>query len=255
MARIPGLRWRPIPENAFQESIVPTQWIVHTFVDSPSADLEDMGDYFERTDIGLESHTVLGWASHDQLVDTEVRADANYRANRRPDGTGAISTETEDDGTPVERPWNTYQLGELIRTGVLLHELHGIPAELCPTPDAPGMGYHSMFGAPSDWTPAVGKTCPGATRIKQFREIVLPGIQKAVALPPPTPELPLALQTGSAMLIIRRSNPNHRLLFLHGALFLAHDDRVTATAQTPTVQVGEQVWNYVISSFGPVIPE
>jgi hypothetical protein len=191
VAKIPGLRWRPIPENSTQPKIRPTQWIVHTFVDSPSADLEDLGDYFERADIRLESHTVLGWAGHDQLLDTTVRGDANYLANRRPDGTGAISTETEDDGTPVERPWNAYQVKELIRTGVELHFLHGIPARLPRTWDDPGMGYHSLY--PQHWTNVPGKTCPGSTRIKQFKEVVLPGIRAEIARrnapkPAPTPE-------------------------------------------------------------------
>lgn len=171
MARIPGLAWRPLPENATQPAIRPTQWIIHTAVDGPGP--TNLGDYFERKDVTLESHTWLSWTKHEQLMDTEVRADANYKANVR-----AISTETEDDGTPVERPWTQYQLGELIRTGVALNRLHGIPPVLPPTWDAPGMGYHSLY--PGVWTPYRGKTCPGATRIHQFKTIVLPGIQAAL---------------------------------------------------------------------------
>lgn len=176
MGRIAGTIWRPLPENETQPLIRPTQWIVHTAVDGPGP--TNLGDYFHRADVNLESHTWLRWDRHEQLMDTERRADANYLANRRPDGTGAVSTETEDDGTPVERPWNAYQLGELIRTGVELHRMHGIPAVLAPAWDAPGMGYHSLY--PQHWTNVAGKTCPGSTRIKQFKDIVLPGIQRAL---------------------------------------------------------------------------
>lgn len=181
MGKIPGVIWRPIPENATQAKIRPTQWILHTFVDAPGP--TNMAGYFERPDIKLESHTVLGWDKHQQLIDTDRSADANYKANRRPDGTGAVSTETEDDGKPVENPWNSYQVTELIRTGVELHKLHGIPARLPRTHDDPGMGYHSLF--PGVWSNVKGKTCPGATRIRQFKEVILPGIQRLI-LPAPT---------------------------------------------------------------------
>lgn len=186
MGRIPGVIWRPIPENATQPAIRPTQWIVHTFVDSPGP--TNMAGYFERTDIKLESHTVLGWTKHQQLIDTTRSADANYKANRRPDGTGAVSTETEDDGSPVLNPWNSYQVTELIRTGVELYRMHGIPARFPRTHDDPGMGYHSLF--PGVWSNVRGKTCPGSTRIRQFKEVVLPEIQRLI-LPVPPKKVPV----------------------------------------------------------------
>jgi hypothetical protein len=128
-----------------------------------------------------------------QLISTDRSADANYKANRRPDGSGAISTETEDDGAPIENPWNDYQIRELIRTGFELNRMHGIPARLCPDPSAPGMGWHAMFGAPSDWTPFRGKICPGPTRIAQFKNVVLPGIKRMIAgNPAPTGDSPVA---------------------------------------------------------------
>ena len=55
------------------------------------------------------------------------------------------------------------------------------------------------------------------------------------------------------MVIIRGSKPNHKLLFLGGALFLAHDTRVTMTATTPTVVASEDVWADIQTKFGPVI--
>jgi hypothetical protein len=182
--RVPGTTWRPLSEADDQPAIRPTQIIVHTAVDAPGP--TSLFGYFENSTT-LESHLFIRWDRTEQYVDTLVRADANYLANRRPDGTGAISIETEDDGSPVQNPWNAFQLDELVRIIVLLCREHGIPARLCRNPDDPGLGWHAMFGAPSKWTNAAGKTCPGSTRIAQFKNVVLPRVQAALAAPTPTP--------------------------------------------------------------------
>lgn len=169
--RLPGTLWRPLPENATQALIVPRTWIVHTAVDGPGP--TNLGGYFERADIRLESHTWLRWDRHEQLMSPDVWADANYLANPF-----AVSTETEDDGSPVANPWNGYQVGELVRTGVWLHGRYGIPPEYPKTWDGTGMGYHTLY--PKHWTNVAGKTCPGSTRIEQFRDDVLPRIKTAV---------------------------------------------------------------------------
>lgn len=176
--RDPALISRPLSEHASQPIIQPRQWIVHTAVDGPGP--TNLGDYFEHS-TSLESHTWLRWDRHEQLMDLDRQADANFKANRfLKDGQywGAISTETEDDGTPEQKPWNPYQIGELIRFGVWLHRTFGIPARLPRTWDDWGMGYHSLF--PMVWTNVKGKTCPGQTRIRQFTTVVLPGIQAAI---------------------------------------------------------------------------
>lgn len=173
MARMPGAIWNPLPENSFQPYIVPTQVILHTAVDKPGS--TNLQRYFARTDIRFESHF---WVALDgiitQMMDTEVRADANRRANLRPDGTGAVSIETEDEGDPVGIPWTEAQLDSIVDIIRWMNETHGVPMIETANPSASGVGYHSMWGAPSDWTPSVGKTCPGQTRINQFREVILP---------------------------------------------------------------------------------
>jgi hypothetical protein len=178
------LTWSPLPEANSQPTILPYQWIVHTAVDGPGP--TDLGNYFERASVPLESHTWLRWTFHEQFMPFNRRADANYKANRfLKDGKyrGAISTETEDDGTPVERPWNNYQINELIRFGLWLHRTYGIPVAIPRTWDSPGMGWHSLF--PNQWTNVAGKTCPGSTRINQFKNVVLPGIRKLLVNPEP----------------------------------------------------------------------
>lgn len=185
VVRDPALVWNPLPEHDQQAGITPYQWIVHTFVDGPFTDVDEMQDYFE-TGTTLESHTLLGWSEHQQLMDFDRRADANYKANRYLVGTvwrGAISTETEDDGTPLEKPWNAFQLAELIRFGTWLARTFGIPPYLPTVWNGPGMGYHCLF--PDFWTNVPGKICPGHLRIGQFTGTVLPAIRKNLA---PVPE-------------------------------------------------------------------
>ena len=109
-------------------------------------------------------------------MDTGRSADANYRANRRPDGTGAISIETEDNvGNPDTLPWTDAQVDTLVRLALWAARVHRIPGRRCPSPSSPGIGFHTLFGAPSAWTP-VSKTCPGVVRIRQFNQTVLPAI-------------------------------------------------------------------------------
>ena len=169
MARYPKATWRPLPEQTGSNPAVPreplitaTQLILHSAVGAGS-----LFGYFERTGVVVESHL---WVALDgtveQYVDTERQADANYLANAR-----AISVETADRGDPDEQPWTAEQMAALVNIAVWAHETHKVPLRRCPAWDAPGLGHHTMFGAPGPWTP-VNKSCPGHARIRQFDAIV-----------------------------------------------------------------------------------
>jgi outer membrane murein-binding lipoprotein Lpp len=181
IARCDFAIWRPVPDNSRQPSIRATQVIMHSMA-SPGTSPQDLIRYWSQPGTPLESHFIVGrdgraW----QLVDTGRSADANYRANRRPDGTGAISIETEDNiGNPDTLPWTQAQIDTLVRLALWAARVHGIPRRRCPSPSAPGMGFHTMFGSPSAWTP-VSKTCPGTIRIRQFNQTVLPAIVAGTA--------------------------------------------------------------------------
>ncbi len=180
MARWHGAVWAPLPENDTQPPIEPVRVILHTAVDSPGP--SNLPAWFGRENVRVESHLWFPFAGPPvQMIDTEVRADANYRANR-----DSISAETEDDGDPIGNPWNAHQIDGLARFLAWCHETYRIPLRLCQSPTSPGVGWHAQWSYPSDpfgqtgspadspWTTSLGKICPGKTRIRQLVDVVLP---------------------------------------------------------------------------------
>jgi N-acetylmuramoyl-L-alanine amidase len=155
-----------------QPKITPVLILDHTLVGTA---LGSWWYFYDGT--GLESHFIIRGrqsGSQDghiwQLMDTGREAHANYHANNK-----AISIETEDNGARPIEPWSRAQVESLIWLHDKLVQIHPtikrVEATDC---DGPGLGYHSKLGAPSCWTPAVGKDCPGPARISQWRSILLP---------------------------------------------------------------------------------
>jgi len=175
-------RYELQPESDSQPAIRPTQFIVHSIIAPWTA--KRVYEYW-RDSSSLESHFGLGYAGDlGQFVGTETRADANYQANLRPDGTGAVSVETASNTSGTD-PWTAEQVEQLIRLGVWLHKEHGIPLRICRDGDDPGYGYHRLH---PEWSPS-GTACPGDARVKQFREVVFPGIvRRATNQSPPEEE-------------------------------------------------------------------
>ncbi|MDG9705536.1 N-acetylmuramoyl-L-alanine amidase [Streptomyces sp. DH37] len=170
MAWYPGATKMELqPESDAQAAIRPTQLIIHSIVAPWTA--RRTYEYW-RDSTTLESHFGLGYQGDlAQYIGTETRADANAGANRRPDGTGAVSVETASN-TSASDPWTVAQVEQLIRLGVWMHTHHGVPLRICRSHDDPGFGYHCLHRA---WSTS-GTACPGPARIKQFREVVFPGI-------------------------------------------------------------------------------
>lgn len=170
MAWYPGATKMELqPESDAQPAIRPTQFIVHSIVApwTPQRTYE-----YWRDSTNLESHFGLGYdGSLGQYIGTETRADANAAANRRADGTGAVSLESASN-LQASDPWTAAQVETLIKLGVWLHQHHGIPLRLCRSADDPGFGWHAQHDA---WNPNA-HACPGAVRIEQFKTVVFPGI-------------------------------------------------------------------------------
>jgi hypothetical protein len=172
------------PESDAQPAIRPTQFILHSI----AAPWTARRVYeFWRDSTALDSHFGLGYEGDlAQFIGTETRADANFQANRRPDGTGAVSIETASNLKHTD-PWTDAQVEQLIRLGVWLHQRHGIPLRVCRTASDPGYGYHRLHAAWSDG----GTACPGDARVRQFKNVVFPGIvARASGQTPPTEEDP-----------------------------------------------------------------
>ena len=196
MAWYPGATKMELqPESNQQPAIRPTQFIVHSIIAPWTA----RRTYeFWRDSTNLESHFAVDYeGTIGQFIGTETRADANAGANRRADGTGAVSAETASNLQGSD-PWNAKQIEDLIAIGVWLHQHHGVPLRICRTHDDPGFGYHSLF---PQWSTS-GTACPGKARIKQFREVVFPGIVARAAgqtLPPEEDDMPTAQEIADAV--------------------------------------------------------
>jgi len=197
MAWYPGaVKMELQPESDSQAAIRPTQFIVHSIVAPWTA--RRTYEYW-RDSTNLESHFGVDYEGVvGQYIGTETRADANAGANRRADGTGAVSAETASN-TSGSDPWNAKQIEDLIAIGVWLHKTHGIPLRICRSHSDPGYGYHSMF---SQWSTS-GTSCPGNARIKQFKEVVFPGIVARAAsqnTPPKEDDMPTPAEVAKAVL-------------------------------------------------------
>lgn len=185
---------RLLPENATSPRTDPRVLIYHSIVGPGSAGYSYFlyGTNLESTFINPRSDEPNGnrmW----QLMDTERQADANRYANPF-----AIAVETGDYGQPDNQPWDPGQCRRNIDVGIWATNHHPkIRRIRCPAWNGSGIGYHSMFGAPSPWTPAKGKTCPGKARIVQFERQILPAILAeappgTVYVPPEDPMLTTA---------------------------------------------------------------
>jgi hypothetical protein len=172
MALYPHAAHKLLPESATQPRITPRAIILHS-----AAGRGSLYNFF-KTSSSLESHF---WVSErgvvEQYIDTERRADANRNANGF-----AISIETESSPQATE-PWTSAQVNAIIALCSWLCSTHQIPRAKIPKWDGAGIGWHIQFGAPGPWTP-VAKSCPGASRIIQVQNVIIPTVAKGQALPP-----------------------------------------------------------------------
>ncbi|MFF4408109.1 peptidoglycan-binding protein [Streptomyces sp. NPDC001404] len=160
------------PESDAQPAIRPTQLIFHSIAApwTPERTYE-----YWRDSTNLESHFAVGFDGDiAQFIGTETRADSNMYANKRGDGSGAVSVETASNMDHSDA-WTDAQVSTLIQLGVWTHQKHGVPLRICRSHDDPGFGVHRMF---SQWSDG-GTECPGDARTDQFRDVIFPGIVRA----------------------------------------------------------------------------
>jgi hypothetical protein len=178
MAWCPFAVHKPISKN--RSVITPRAIIAHTAVSGAAS----LYGYFSG--VGDDSHFYIDSTGRiEQYVDTTRSAYANRNAN-----SFAVSIETWDNRDPARTPWTPAQVASLIRLNNWLADTHPtIPRRQITDPYGSGLGWHAMFGAPSAWTSAAGKSCPGAPRIAQMRDVVIPAfISGSGDAPVPEPE-------------------------------------------------------------------
>ncbi len=169
----PFARVRHIPPGDNDPPITPRVAILHVAASLATT----LFFFFRDRSGGVESHffiTLLGRI--EQYRSIYRQADANLDANNF-----AVSIETA--GLGMGR-WNPPQRRAIKKLLLWLHnETDGeIPLRPVKRWDGAGIGYHTLFGAPSHWTP-VAKSCPGPNRIKQFWNWLAPWMK--TALDPP----------------------------------------------------------------------
>lgn len=217
MAWYPGAtKYELQPESDAQPAIRPTQFILHSIAAPWTA--RRIYEYW-RDSTNLESHFGLGYEGDlGQYIGTETRADANYRANLRPDGTGAVSIETASNLQHTD-PWTDRQVEKLIALGAWLHQRHGIPLRVCRSAADPGYGYHRLH---ADWAVS-GTACPGDARVRQFKNLVFPGIVARATGQSPAPpqedlDMPSMLNESNAVDVALRSGVWTGLAFTDAVL-------------------------------------
>jgi hypothetical protein len=166
MALCPFAEHKLIPPGSNDPAIRPRMAILHIAV----TDAWSLFDFFKFRSGGIESHFYITWRGKiEQYRDTEFEADANYRANPF-----AISIETQGW---AGGKWNRAQRRAIKRLLLWLHEEHGIPLRKPGKWYGSGVGYHSQF---PEWSP-VAKSCPGAARIAQYIDWLLPWMAEQVS--------------------------------------------------------------------------
>lgn len=182
MAWYPNARKREIRPGSNDPRIRVVGAILH--VDAGNA--ESLFDYFDGPSGGIESHFhVRRDGTVEQYRNTGYEADANFKANSfLDDGVrkGYVSIETQglEDGE-----WTGRQMRSIKDLLTWLADTHGFPLRECRNAKDPGVGYHTLFGAPGPWTP-VAKSCPGPDRKRQFRDVLVPWFKDA-SKPDPKP--------------------------------------------------------------------
>lgn len=170
---MPGAIQKPITPGANDPVIKPCGVVLHTAVSRS----DSLHDFFATKSGGIESHFYVRTdGTIEQYRSIFREADAQLDGNsfmRNGVLVGFVSVETEGMGDDT---WTPAQLMAIKKIIVWVRIQSPFPWRVCPAWNEPGIGYHTLFGAPSHWTP-VAKVCPGPDRIRQFRATLVPWIQ------------------------------------------------------------------------------
>lgn len=212
MAQFPGAIKMLIPEGDLaggddQPRIHPVLIILHT--NASNRTIEQIRAQYLNSNgeahFQLETRTSPASGRLAQYVDTDIRADNNYRANSFVVGgelRGAISIETGDLGSPYTKNWTDLGQRQMLEDLLVwLCLTHNIPPIRATSWNGVGIGYHAMWGyndrqsgngtygrftaedgttgrLNNPWTNTYGKICPGPApgvpggKIGEFDELL-----------------------------------------------------------------------------------
>jgi len=163
----------PIPEASTQPVIHPWSAILHSNAGPKSSGWRALWLWVRNLSVNGEPHFQNAYDAIAQYMPLNRRADCNAKANswkRNGKVVGAVSFETQDNGaaTLAETPWTFDQVRRMVATLTCTSVVYGVWCTAPVSWDDSGIGYHSQF---KEWSIYVGKTCPGAARIRQMDHI------------------------------------------------------------------------------------
>jgi peptidoglycan hydrolase-like protein with peptidoglycan-binding domain len=186
----PFAQFRPLSDSQTEPRIVPRILMWHTMVGF----LVGTERMFKANGYwGTESTYGLGGPWDGAALDGALwqwqgnlwQADAQFEANN-----WVNSIETSDGGIyPPTPEWSPKQVATSIKLGAWWCKANNVDPVLAKTYDGRGLGYHQLF---PQWNQE-NHNCPGPARVAQLREVIIPGIQKAiggVVVDPPTTPFP-----------------------------------------------------------------
>jgi hypothetical protein len=160
-----------LPESTTQPLITPHQIILHSNAAPKYTPWQNLVNYMKRAEVTTECHFQVDHTGVGiQVMPVIRRADCNYKANSFvKNGTvmGAVSFETSDNGYPTldKTEWNLEQCEFIIGASFLLCVAYSIGCAAPAYWNSTGIGHHSLH---KEWSNVIGKTCPGAARIRQM---------------------------------------------------------------------------------------
>jgi len=172
---MPGALAKNIPPGVNDPAITPCGVVLHVAV----SESDSLHDFFNGPSGGVESHFYVRRSGViEQYRSIWFQADAQLDGNTFTlDGksVGFVSVETQGMGAGE---WTNEQLSSIKAIILWVRSQADFPLAPCPAWNKPGVGYHTMWGSPSHWTPS-RKTCPGPDRIEQFHDVIEPWMVEA----------------------------------------------------------------------------
>ena len=168
---MPGAIIKNIPPGSTDPAIIPAGVIQHIAVSNQDSLFAQFSN-----DGGIESHFYIRKdGTIEQYRSIYFEADAQFDGNsfgspRR----GFISVEHQGGvGADLNVPMPQPQLDAFHRVVQFVHAETGFPLRVCPAWNQEGVGYHALF---DEWNHN-HHSCPGAARIKQFRDVTVPWLK------------------------------------------------------------------------------